>query len=242
MTPVDYTLRKMIKAVTNWYAIPYNYHMQFSSVFFDLDDTLYPSTNGLWEAIREKMNQYMEEILKLPVDEIPALRRHYFITYGTTLRGLQHHHNVDADEFLAYVHDIPLSSYLQPDPHLRSVVQSMPQKKWIFTNADSAHALRVITELGLGGCFDGIIDVRSNGFYCKPQAEAYRSALAYAGETDTRRCVYLDDSPHNLAPATEMGFLTVLVGTDQPDPAACLSICSIHELPHYLPQLWNNKA
>jgi putative hydrolase of the HAD superfamily len=74
--------------------------MQFSTVFFDLDDTLYPSTNGLWEAIRERMNRYMGEILNLPSDKIPDLRRHYFITYGTTLRGLQYHHNVDAEDFL----------------------------------------------------------------------------------------------------------------------------------------------
>jgi putative hydrolase of the HAD superfamily len=216
--------------------------MQFSTVFFDLDDTLYPSTNGLWEAIRERMNRYMGEILNLPSDKIHDLRRHYFITYGTTLRGLQYHHNVDAEDFLAYVHDIPLSSYLQPDPGLRSLLQSLPQKKWIFTNADSAHALRVIAQLGLEGCFDGIIDVRVNGFNCKPQPEAYHSALVHAGETDTRRCVYLDDSPRNLAPATELGLVTVLVGTDKPDPAACLSVPSIHELPRYLPQLWNHKA
>jgi putative hydrolase of the HAD superfamily len=216
--------------------------MQFSSVFFDLDDTLYPSTNGLWEAIRERMNQYMEEVLQFPVDQIPTLRRHYFMTYGTTLRGLQIHHHVDAEEFLAYVHDIVLSSYLQPDPELRSLILSLPQKKWIFTNADWAHAGRVIAELGLEGCFDGIIDVRSSGFLCKPQPEAYRSALARAGETDTSRCVFLDDSPRNLAPATELGFTTVLVGTDQTDPAACLSIRSILDLPCSLPQLWNHTV
>jgi pyrimidine 5'-nucleotidase len=155
---------------------------------------------------------------------------------------LQIHHHVDAEEFLAYVHDIALSSYLHPDPLLRSLVLSLPQKKWIFTNADSAHALRVITELGLQGCFDGIIDVRSSGFLCKPQPEAYRSALARAGETDTSRCVFLDDSPRNLAPATELGFTTVLVGTDQPDPSACLSIRSILDLPRSLPQLWNHTV
>lgn len=214
--------------------------MQFSSVFFDLDDTLYPSTNGLWEAIRERMNRYMEEILNLPSDQIPSLRRHYFLTYGTTLRGLQHHHNVDAEGFLAYVHDIALGSYLQPDPALRSLIQSLPQKKWIFTNADSAHAVRVTGELGLQGCFDGIIDVRANDFYCKPELEAYRSALAYAGETEASRCVFIDDSPRNLAPATELGFVTVLVGTGQPDPAARLSIPSIHALPQTLPELWNH--
>ena len=184
----------------------------------------------------------MQEFLDLPAHEISSLRRHYFITYGTTLRGLQIHHNVDAEEFLAYVHDIALGSYLKPDPDLRALVQSLPQKKWIFTNADSAHALRVISQLGLDGCFDGVVDVWANDFYCKPQLEAYRSALAHAGETETSRCVFLDDSPRNLAPATELGFFTVLVGAIQPDPSACLSLRSIHDLPHYLPELWNQTG
>ena len=216
--------------------------MRFSSVFFDLDDTLYPSSNGLWDAIRDRMNRYMEEILVLPPEQITILRRHYFLTYGTTLRGLQVHHNVDADDFLSYVHDLALDSFLRPDPALRSLIQSLPQKKWVFTNADAAHARRVISELGLNGCFDGIIDVRANDFFCKPQPQAYRSALAIAGETAPERCVFLDDSPRNLAPATELGFMTGLVGTDRPDPAACFSMQSIHDLPWRLPQLWNHKG
>jgi putative hydrolase of the HAD superfamily len=216
--------------------------MQFSSVFFDLDDTLYPSSNGLWDAIRDRMNRYMEEILALPPEQITTLRRDYFLTYGTTLRGLQVHHNVDADDFLAYVHDLALDTFLQPDLALRSLIQSLPQKKWVFTNADDAHARRVIAKLGLDGCFDGIIDVRANDFFCKPQPQAYWSALAIAGETVPDRCVFLDDSPRNLAPATELGLMTVLVGTDRPDPAACFSIQSIHDLPRRLPQLWNHMG
>ena len=44
----------------------------------------------------------------LPVEEVDILRRNYFEQYGTTLRGLQIHHQVDTDEYLAYVHDLPL--------------------------------------------------------------------------------------------------------------------------------------
>ncbi len=216
--------------------------MRYSTIFFDLDDTLYPSTNGLWEAIRERMNRFMEERLNLPADEITELRRYYFIKYGTTLRGLQFHHDVDADEFLAFVHDLPLISFLAPDPALRTLVQSLPQKKWIFTNADAAHAQRVLELLWVGDCFDGIIDVRANNFFCKPQPEAYLSALAHAGDPDPAQCVFLDDSPRNLAPATQLGFYTVLVGASEPDPAARCAILSIHDLPRQLPELWNHTG
>jgi hypothetical protein len=35
-----------------------------------------------------------------------------------------------------------------------------------------------------------------------------------------------------------LGFRTILVGNDQPDPSACHSITSLHELPEALPELW----
>ncbi len=66
----------------------YNPPMRFSTIFFDLDDTLYPSSSGLWKAIKERMNIYMRDMLHIPEDEVPALREQYYKMYGTTLRGL----------------------------------------------------------------------------------------------------------------------------------------------------------
>jgi FMN phosphatase YigB (HAD superfamily) len=48
----------------------------------------------------------------------------------------------------------------------------------------------------------------------------------------------LDDSPRNLAPARELGFTTVLVGTAEPHAAADLAIASLKELPIAFPELW----
>src|SRR5687767_9363210 len=73
----------------------YNRPMQSTTIFFDLDDTLYPASAGLWKAIKERMNDYMREHLDIPEHEIKPLREKYFLQYGTTLRGLQAHHSVD---------------------------------------------------------------------------------------------------------------------------------------------------
>jgi putative hydrolase of the HAD superfamily len=215
--------------------------MPYSTLFFDLDDTLYPATSGLWEAIRDRMSRYMWERLNLPKEEVPELRKYYFETYGTTLRGLQIHHGVDADEYLSYVHDLPLQSYIQPDPGLRKMILSLSPRRWIFTNADDHHAQRVLAELGLGDCFSGIIDIRAIQFACKPEIVAYQRAMALAGEVEPSRCVLLDDSPRNLAPAREMGFFTILIGSGKPDPAASLSLPSVIELPSAMPELWNGR-
>lgn len=213
--------------------------MPFSTLFFDLDDTLYSNTNGLWGAIRERMNQFITERLGLPLEEVARLRSHYFETYGTTLRGLQTHHNVDAYEFLAYVHDLPLGAYLEADPELRALLLSLPQPKWILTNADANHARRVLGILGVTDCFTGILDIHALNYHCKPQVEAYQQAMTLVGEGDPRRCVLFDDSPRNLAPALELGFTTILVGTCEPNPAACRFLRSLKELPRVMPELWN---
>jgi putative hydrolase of the HAD superfamily len=215
--------------------------MSFTTLFFDLDDTLYPNTNGLWSAIRERMAVYMRDELGFPQESISELRRHYFETYGTTLRGLQIHHQVDPHKYLAYVHDLPLDKYIQPDPALRQILLSIPMRKWIFTNSDADHAGRVLTILNLKDCFVGIIDVRALNYLCKPQPEAYQEAMELAGEAEPRRCALLDDSPRNLAPAKEMGFTTVLVGAGEPHPAADLSVRSLKDLPHAFPELWLNE-
>lgn len=215
--------------------------MRFTTIFFDLDDTLYPSTSGLWNAIRERMTRFMWERLGLPKEAVSELRKHYFETYGTTLRGLQRHHGVDAEEYLAYVHDLPLAEFIHPDPEVRSLILSLPQKRWIFTNADSAHAERVLERLNLNGCFEGIIDVGILGYVCKPEPEAYTLALKIAGASDPSRCLMIDDSNSNLAGAKKAGLFTILVGAQEETPEADLSIRSLLDLRDSLPALWSSK-
>lgn len=213
--------------------------MPFETLFFDLDDTLYPHDTGLWNAIKARMSLYMQVHLNLPEDQIPELRRHYYRTYGTTLRGLQRHYQVEADDYLAFVHDLPLDEFLQPDPQVRSLLEGLPQSnKWIFTNADADHARRVLRVLALDQLFEGIIDVRALEFACKPEPRAYRMALELANVRQAERCMLLDDSPVNLAGARHFGIATVLVREGDPDPDADYTIPSLLALPVAVPELW----
>lgn len=217
----------------------YNTLMVYTTLFFDLDDTLYPGSNGLWSLIRARMGQYMVEVMGLPEAQVPDLRRTYYHTYGTTLRGLQIHHQVNVDDYLHYVHDLPLEQYIRPDPELRSLLLSLPQQRWIFTNADADHACRVLAVLGVQDCFRGIIDIRALEFVCKPDPAAYRRALALAGAPAPQQCVLLDDSAANLATARQMGFATAWVGQNgAAGPAAQISLSSLLELPVKMPWLW----
>jgi pyrimidine 5'-nucleotidase len=194
--------------------------MRFSTIFFDLDDTLYPSSTGLWHAIKDRMNMFMRERLCIAEGDIPTLREQYFKTYGTTLRGLQQHHRVETADYLAYVHDLPLQDFLKPNPVLRQVLESLPTRNLIFTNADIPHAQRVLKALELNDVFDTIVDVNAVAPYCKPMPESFAIAMELANEPDPRKCVMIDDLPRTTRAALEAGMASLLYGSDIPTPAA----------------------
>lgn len=218
--------------------------MAYSTLFFDLDDTLYPASTGLWLAIRERMTRYITEMLGIPHEQALAMRKNYYETYGTTLRGLQHDYEIDPDHYLQYVHDLPLRDFLQPaSTDLRQLLLSLPQRRLIFTNADEGHARRVLDVLKLQDCFEGIIDIHTTGFYCKPDVQAYLNALEHCGETDPTQCVLLDDRLSNLETARLLGFSTILVRPDvETDHLVDLQLNELSELREKMPELWRHGS
>ncbi|MEW6718611.1 MAG: pyrimidine 5'-nucleotidase [Chloroflexota bacterium] len=212
--------------------------MRFSTLLFDLDDTLYPSNSGLWQAIRSRIDNYMHNRLGIPWEEIPELRKQYYEGYGTTLRGLQANYGVDGNDYLSFVHDVPLEDYIKPDPKLGALLESLPQSKWIFTNADGRYAERVLDILDVRDYFAGVVDVRAINFTAKPMTEAYNRALELIRESNPGRCVLLDDSPRNLAWARSLGYFTVLVGSVDPHPEVHRNVPQLYDLPEYVPELW----
>jgi len=180
------------------------------------------------------MNTYMRDRIGIPQKEIPNLREKYFKQYGTTLRGLEAHHQVDVADFLAYVHELPLNDFIHPDPLQRSIFASLNTSNYIFTNADRAHANRVLAVLQLEPYFDSIVDVNRMAPFCKPMPEAFNLAMQLAGETDPSRCMVVDDLPRTTRAAREFGMFAVLYGiqASDSDADACLSDWS--ELPSLL--------
>ena len=198
----------------------YNRPMRFSTLFFDLDDTLYPNSNGLWQAIRGRIQQYMIERMGIPEKDAPALREQYFKMYGTTLRGLQARHKIDTDDFLAFVHALPLGDYITPNPIQRDIIASLPQRKLVFTNADANHARRVLAALDLGDLFTGIVDINPVAPYCQHMPESFAIAQELADEPDPRKCVMIDDLSRTTRAALDVGMASILYGTDEPTSEA----------------------
>jgi putative hydrolase of the HAD superfamily len=183
----------------------------FQHLILDLDETLYPRSAGLMAEIGRRIPLYMIERMGFTPDEAERLRRRYFIQYGTSLRGLQIENDVDADDYLRFVHDIQLEKYLAPNPALDAMLGRIRLDKVIFTNADAAHARRVMDRLGVTRHFSQVMDIHTMDYHCKPDPEAYRRVLDVLGVPGTV-CVMAEDSERNLRPARELfGMTTVIV-------------------------------
>ena len=191
--------------------------MPLRYLLFDLDETLYPRQVGIMQAIGRLIQQYIVEELGYSQEEAMALRRQYYQRYGTTMRGLILHHDLDADHFLAYVHNFPLDN-LQPNPQLDALLATLPGEKVIFTNADRDHAERILNRLGVHRHFSRIIDVVAVGYISKPAPEAYANCLQVLNAKPTE-CVLIEDSARNLEPAAQLGMATVLVDGDRSSQA-----------------------
>jgi putative hydrolase of the HAD superfamily len=187
--------------------------MTFKFIIFDLDDTIYPRDSGLMQEVGRRIQTWLCNHLGLTWEEAIALRRDYYLQYGTTLAGLLVQHEIDAHEYLAFVHDVPVENYLDPDPTLIAMLDTIPLRKAIYTNGTSGHGWRVLRALGAADCFERVIGIEEVGLRNKPCREAFEHMLALL-DAEGIECLMVEDSARNLRPAKALGMTTVLVRTD----------------------------
>jgi putative hydrolase of the HAD superfamily len=199
---------------------------------FDLDNTLYSAESTMYDAIGQRMTAYVARATGLDPVAAEALQERYFLEYGATVVGLVRHHAIDAADFLADVHDVD-ASLVMPDPELRTLIDALPGRKFVFTNGGGSHAQRMIARLGLDGAFADIVDIEAVALEPKPQAGAYRRLIERCG-LDPAHTILVEDTLRNLIPAAELGFLTVLVGAVHPDPLPPYVHHMAHDLKDFL--------
>ena len=202
----------------------------------DLDETLYPSSCGLMQAVSARMSAFVAEYLRVDREEAARIRTRLRVTYGTTLTGLMREYGLQvAEQYRAYTHDVPVADFLADDPRLSEALASIPQPKSVLTNSPLEHAERVLKRLGIRGRFERVFDLRFNGFIGKPDPAVYNRAL---GVLDRRAAEVLlvDNHLDYLAPFRAMGGHVLLI--DEGGDGAALdgvpTLGDIKELPAYL--------
>lgn len=223
----------------------------FDCILFDLDDTLYSSTTGLAQVCKRNIEDFLVEKCGFPVEKASDLRIELFRTYGSTLAGLRAlGYDIDADDYHSFVHGTMPYERIKPDVQLRSMIQSIMQRKIIFTNSDRIHARRALQRLELEDCFDDIIcfeTLNPNLFQSnrpdefpvllKPSMDAMKIALDVAG-SDPTRTLFLDDNDRNISAGKALGLRTALVGKSVKTMEADYLVESISNLDKVIPEIW----
>ncbi len=191
-----------------------NFH-HVTTWVFDLDNTLYPPSARLFDQIEVRMTDWVMEALRVDRPEADRLRRHYWMTYGTTLAGLMAEHGVDPAPYLTHVHDISFDS-LVADAVLARRIAALPGRRIVYTNGCAPYAERVIAARGLSGLFDAVYGVEHAGFRPKPERLAFETVFAADG-LDPARAAMFEDDARNLAAPHQMGMRTVHIA---PEPEA----------------------
>jgi len=173
---------------------------------FDLDNTLYPASCGLFPQVQRRMTEYICDRLAVSEEQAAELRRTYFREHGTTMNGLMKVHNIDPHDFLAFVHEVDLAC-VPPDPALVAALGQLRGRKIVHTNGSVRHAERLLDHLGLSPAFSGIIDIVAADFEPKPALTGYRLLLK-RHSVRPNTALMLEDMARNLAPAAELGMTT----------------------------------
>jgi putative hydrolase of the HAD superfamily len=176
-------------------------------LLFDLDDTLYPASAGLFPLVSARIRAYIESTLGLDERAARVVQRRYWRRYGTSLRGLMLRHAVDPEPFLEFVHGVPVEDHLRTDADLRAILASLAGARHVFTNGPKSWARRVLATLGIEDLFERTFDIASFGYVPKPNAEPYDVVTGALGAR--AEIVLVDDSPANLAPARARGWRTI---------------------------------
>ena len=181
---------------------------------FDLDNTLYSGDTKVFDQVDKKMSKFISEKLKVSEEEAKKIQKNYFHEYNTTLNGMIKNHDINATEFLEFVHDVNLD-FLKKDEFLGNQINKLNGKKIIFTNGSKAHAANVTEKIGIDKLFDGVFDIVDSDFYPKPSIEPYKKIIENYN-IEPEYCIFFEDIARNLKPAHELGMKTVWIKNKEP--------------------------
>ena len=181
---------------------------------FDLDNTLYSGDTKVFDQVDKKMSFFISKKLNVNINEAKKIQKSYFHEYNTTLNGMIKNHNIDAEEFLEFVHNVDLN-FLKKDLDLKNELNDLIGKKYIFTNGSRAHASNVTKKIGIENMFDGVFDIVDAEFIPKPSIEPYKKIIQKYG-IDPEYCIFIEDIARNLKPAYELGMKTVWIENNEP--------------------------
>jgi len=208
-------------------------------LLLDLDETLYPRGNGVLRRIDGRINSFMTDRLGFDPAAVDAAREMLCARWGTTMRGLLETHALDLDDYLQHCHGVDLSDLLGPDPRLRGLLERVPLRKAVLTNAPRRHANQVLHLLGIADLMERVLALEDIGYVPKPAPSAFATATAALG-VPPGECVFVDDMLASVRAAADCGLHAVWLaspGAAVPDDARHHVVRDVHEIEGLLGRL-----
>lgn len=183
------------------------------SWLFDLDNTLYSADSGMFDYLNKRINMYISNKLKLDLPYVLKIRRRYINEYCSTLLGLRNEFDIDPAEFLFFVHNIDVNTFLQKEEKLKDFILNLPGEKYIITNSPLFYAKNVLKALGVNEIFGNIYDIEFMDYYGKPYVASIKKVINKLG-IDIKNAIFIDDSFENIISAKYLGFKTLHIYKD----------------------------
>lgn len=221
--------------------INYNFqsnNMQIRHLLFDMDNTLYPASSAMNQGITSRMNQFVADFVGISLEEACELRKLGVAQYGTTLGWLHQKFGLtDIDVFFTAVHPESETAELEPDPSLRTFLESLQLPMTILTNAPRIHAERVLRFFNISDLFIGIHTIESNALRGKPHPEAYKTAIESSGYK-IEETLFFDDHLKYIEGYARAGGTPIWIRPDTmtvPEHGKkYLHLESIYQIPEFL--------
>lgn len=183
------------------------------TLLMDVDYTLYPKGTGPFIDVSRNIETYVRNRLGLDQAQTKALRKSYIERFGSTLGGLMHDHGVDPQEYLQFVHDVPVEDLLDKDARLADTLAGLQAPLIAFSNGSTAYIRRVLGALGVEPLFDDIFSIEDMEFIPKPLPFPYRKLITKFGLSPDG-VLMVDDMFANIMTARELGMHAILVDKD----------------------------
>ena len=205
---------------------------------FDLDNTLHNASPHIFPHINRSMREYIERHLGVDAAEATRIRQTYWDRYGATLTGLIRHHNIDPRHFLWETHQFDnLHQMVVFERGLKAMLQRLPGRKIIFSNAPRHYTDAILRLTGIGQQFDAIYSVEQLRFKPKPAINGFLRILQRE-QLEAGNCIMVEDSLINLVTAKKLGMKTVWVSAGlRRSVHADVKLKTITHLPQYLGRL-----
>lgn len=213
------------------------------NLLFDMDNTLYPSTDKIETCMNHRMITFISQFTGLSYEEAKKERLDRLPHYGTTLEWLQKERNLtDVDSYFNFIHPESETKEISYDPKLRSFLLDLGKTyhMTVLTNAPMVHAKRTLELLDVYDLFDGIYDITANNFQGKPYSKAYLKPILEKNFT-VDETLFIDDHPKYIRGYNHLGGKSVLIDAENlldieelGEATPYAKITSIYDLPTVL--------